>query len=732
MNKEQIEQCFFKGILIILISVTVLLYGISAHASEYTEPIGMGCTNAFLIDKDCDGFGVASPLGPDADDNDSTVNTAPTVLEKYGNIYNFIKEVKGYNPLNYYFIDVDNGDDNTGNINDQTKPFKSWNAIHTKVKPGDAVIFRGGISNEMIYGDFPPLNGTEENPIILMTYPGELFIIDRVGASIAVRNSSYVILDGFTCMNSETRIGRAIGMGECNNIRFVNIDSGHATSGLFAMQDLKNIEISNCVFHDTDDHSDGTHCVYLGARELPNSDITISDSLFYNCGMHAFQHNGRVTNLTFERNIIHSARMAAIALEMGVSDSVFRNNLTFNNKQGVVIYNYVSTDSSIQPFDQKNNLFINNTFWTGKYNYNDGTIGDHAPETFPSVHFNDRILDDYGEYHLELVRSFDYNVFRNNIFVSHSGPVIRFDQEDYADTIVFENNVIYRYDGSDHTMIYGKTFYNFEEFEKFGDHISNNIYGYPEFENVSVDFYDTPERFSFNYLADSPAIDFGSNLDTPLTDLRGVDRTGFIDAGCYEGSTSTASSPTSPEVSYEEDSSLTPSEEPSGTNDVTIIEDAEDGTIDGWDIYDGGSNGALITNEYNDTRNSRVIRLSGNGISTGYRLRDDGSSWQNSEQFALEWSMKYSENFIIYVDVKTTEGRRFLCYMPTDYDQVGSNSYIYHGIGKGTKDGQWHTIVRDLQADISEVQTGVEILEVKGFLIRGSGMLDDIFLQYGF
>ena len=41
-------------------------------------------------------------------------------------------------------------------------------------------------------------------------------------------------------------------------------------------------------------------------------------------------------------------------------------------------------------------------------------------------------------------------------------------------------------------------------------------------------------------------------------------------------------------------------------------------------------------------------------------------------------------------------------------------------------DGQWHTFLTDLQADLSDAQPGVTILEVNGFLIRGSGKLDNI------
>ncbi len=40
--------------------------------------------------------------------------------------------------------------------------------------------------------------------------------------------------------------------------------------------------------------------------------------------------------------------------------------------------------------------------------------------------------------------------------------------------------------------------------------------------------------------------------------------------------------------------------------------------------------------------------------------------------------------------------------------------------------GQWHTFYRNLQADLEEAQSGLNIIEVNGFYIRGSGRVDDI------
>jgi hypothetical protein len=163
---------------------------------------------------------------------------------------------------------------------------------------------------------------------------------------------------------------------------------------------------------------------------------------------------------------------------------------------------------------------------------------------------------------------------------------------------------------------------------------------------------------------------------------------------------------------------------------VTVYEDAEDGTTNGWVIYDNKPQGAEITNVYDQERQSRVIQLSGSGRRNGYRLRnDDLSPWQNSTQFVIEWAMKYSEKFSIYVELETTAGRRYLLYTAVDNNKNQKREYVHYGLGSGLYDGQWHTVVRDLQVDLEKAQPSVTILEVNGFLVRSNGKIDDVKLK---
>jgi hypothetical protein len=159
----------------------------------------------------------------------------------------------------------------------------------------------------------------------------------------------------------------------------------------------------------------------------------------------------------------------------------------------------------------------------------------------------------------------------------------------------------------------------------------------------------------------------------------------------------------------------------------TVYEDAEDGNTNGWSIYDEEDTKARIGNIFDHKLQSRVIKVKSSGIDSGYVLgNEDGTPWRNSEQFTIQWSMQYKEDFAVYLDVETTAGHRYIYYTPNDYDDLGSGEYVHHGLGSSAKDGQWRTFTRDLQSDLEAAQPGVSILEVNGFLLQGSGKVDDI------
>ncbi|MBU0664799.1 MAG: hypothetical protein KJ990_09690 [Proteobacteria bacterium] len=88
--------------------------------------------------------------------------------------------------------------------------------------------------------------------------------------------------------------------------------------------------------------------------------------------------------------------------------------------------------------------------------------------------------------------------------------------------------------------------------------------------------------------------------------------------------------------------------------------------------------------------------------------------------------MKYSETFVVYVAVQTKNGFRYLYYTPTATDGLGTDTYIHHGLGTQIRDGSWQTLERNLEQDLKDAQPDNELQTVLGFLIRGSGRVDDI------
>ncbi|MGZ4162131.1 MAG: right-handed parallel beta-helix repeat-containing protein, partial [Neobacillus sp.] len=303
-------------------------------------PIGEGCTNAFYIDNDCDGYGVGSPLGPDADDNDPAINTAKTFINKYRDLNSFLNHL-GYKVRNVYYISTD-GRDESGEVNNIEKPFATWGKVKKLLKPGDGAIFRGG-EYKIRWGiNISGLQGTSEQPIVIMAYPGEKVIIDDISVGVGAAGPggcAFVIIDGFVLDNTRnTGLGNGIELHlttRGRNIVFRNIEARNWSAGVHAMCDLHDLSFENCVFHD----NKSSHGVYVGAREIPNSNVSVRNCIIYRNGMHGFQHNGRITNLLLENNIIHSNTMAGVSLLNGVSNSIFRNNLIFNNnRQGIIFY----------------------------------------------------------------------------------------------------------------------------------------------------------------------------------------------------------------------------------------------------------------------------------------------------------------------------------------------------------------------------------------------------------
>ncbi|MGQ7846301.1 DUF1800 family protein [Granulosicoccus sp. 3-233] len=160
---------------------------------------------------------------------------------------------------------------------------------------------------------------------------------------------------------------------------------------------------------------------------------------------------------------------------------------------------------------------------------------------------------------------------------------------------------------------------------------------------------------------------------------------------------------------------------------------AEDGSTAGWKIFDNSPAGATIAVVSDELSGSLVYETTGAGRSNGYQLGglDTVDGWNNQSEFQLDWDMRVSENYQVYVRVDTANGWRYLVYSNSNSDSLlaSNGRNIGFGLGSTSKDGQWHTFSRDLAADLEIGEPGNTLIAVHGLLIRGSLRLDNIRLS---
>jgi hypothetical protein len=159
-------------------------------------------------------------------------------------------------------------------------------------------------------------------------------------------------------------------------------------------------------------------------------------------------------------------------------------------------------------------------------------------------------------------------------------------------------------------------------------------------------------------------------------------------------------------------------------------EDAEDNTINGWQILEG--NAGDITNVLDTDTNSRVIQLTGGG---SYRLGNragQNGAWNERRFKHISWRMRTSNAYTIYVIADTTEGLRYLFYTisPNRGLRHGFENGIHHGLGDATIDGRWRTVTRDLERDLKDAEPTNDLISINGFIYNGGngGRIDDIIL----
>jgi len=156
---------------------------------------------------------------------------------------------------------------------------------------------------------------------------------------------------------------------------------------------------------------------------------------------------------------------------------------------------------------------------------------------------------------------------------------------------------------------------------------------------------------------------------------------------------------------------------------ATVYENAEDGQTKKWRVLQSFSEGS-VSNFYDEEKKSNVIKLEGSGTKSAYMLmKKKAPSWKNRKETVLHWELKYEEDFIIIVALETQQGKRFLIYTTGDKD-----SYLQYGLSKEVVKGKWMKYSRNLQEDLQKFDPYNRIVSVNNFVIKGSGLLDNISL----
>ena len=151
-----------------------------------------------------------------------------------------------------------------------------------------------------------------------------------------------------------------------------------------------------------------------------------------------------------------------------------------------------------------------------------------------------------------------------------------------------------------------------------------------------------------------------------------------------------------------------------------VREDAEDGSTDGWSVYDDDPAGARIANVFDAGAGSRVIDLAGAGVANGFRFE---GGWNDAGRTRFSWRMSSSGDAVLYVGVDTTRGFRYLQYDTRGF--TGANG-IYLRRAVERPGAGWRSYARDLAADVSALEPGNALVAVQNLFVRGRLRLDDV------
>ncbi len=152
-----------------------------------------------------------------------------------------------------------------------------------------------------------------------------------------------------------------------------------------------------------------------------------------------------------------------------------------------------------------------------------------------------------------------------------------------------------------------------------------------------------------------------------------------------------------------------------------------------WKLIDANPSGATITAEFDTKLFAPVVKFSGTGTQNAFIAGavDAFTGWNHQDGFWLNWRMRTSAGYIVFVRVDTTRGRRYFNYNHSNNSFLlhANGKQIHYGLGSSSKNGRWQTWSRNLAQDLSNAEPGNVLLAVNGVIVRGNVSIDSFLLS---
>ena len=295
---------------------------------------------------------------------------------------------------NIFFAAPNGSNSGSGSMDD---PWSLRTALNqpSAVKPGDTIYLRGGrytiAAGDPKFSSY--LTGTAENPIKVMSYPGEWAILDGTRVGVPLKQLEMFYIKGaytwfmnFEITNSELetrkiaingsnppeRRGDAV-LDNGSSIKLINLVIHDAGEGIFSSPDINGSEYyGNVVYNNGWDTPAGTNGHGNYVQNISGTKSLENNFFFNNFAFNSQMYGGSGHGFTWTGNVFFNGDMAWWG--PNISNLTVKDNFTYNhlfrmgnsvtstNTDADIEGNYFMSGVFLDQFSQ-HVTFKNNTVW---------------------------------------------------------------------------------------------------------------------------------------------------------------------------------------------------------------------------------------------------------------------------------------------------------------------------------------------------------------------------------